>query len=122
LFLRTTKDVKGSTLLGMIREYVLPKSTIFTDDASMYDALKNIRDKSGNHAGYQHRRINHSAEVYVQGDVHTNAIEGFWRLVKCGIGGAHHAVSQKYLQTYLSEFQFRYHRRDAVHRPRALQR
>ena len=110
---RATKDVKGSTLLGMIREYVLPKSMIFTDDASMYDGVKNIRDKSGNHAGYQHRRINHSAKVYVQGDIHTNQIEGFWSLVKRGIGGAHHAVSQKYLQTYLNEFQFRYNRRDA---------
>jgi transposase len=50
--------------------------------------------------------------VYVQGDVHTNTIEGFWSLVKRGIGGVYHQVSQKYLQSYLNEYSFRYNRRD----------
>jgi hypothetical protein len=61
---------------------------------------------------YQHRRINHSSGIYVMGDVHTNTIEGFWGLIKRGIGGSHHAVSQKFLQTYLDEYTFRYNRRD----------
>jgi transposase len=60
----------------------------------------------------EHKRINHSSKVYVMGDVHTNTIEGFWSLVKRGIGGVYHSVSQKYLQTYLNEFSFRYNRRD----------
>jgi hypothetical protein len=52
--------------------------------------------------------------VYVDGDVHTNTIEGFWSLLKRGISGAHHSVSKKYLQTYLDEFCFRYnHRKDS---------
>lgn len=46
------------------------------------------------------------------GDVHTNTIEGFWSLVKRGIGGVYHSVSHKYLQTYLNEYSFRYNRRD----------
>ena len=46
------------------------------------------------------------------GDVHTNTIEGFWSLVKRGIGGVYHQVSQKYLQSYLDEYSFRYNRRD----------
>jgi len=62
-------------------------------------------------AGYVHRRINHSARVYVSGNVHTQAIEGFWSLVKRGIGGVYHSVSAKYLQTYLDEYAFRYNRR-----------
>ena len=63
--------------------------------------------------GYTHRRINHSTKVYVMGDVHTNTIEGFWSLVKRGIGGVYHQVSHKYLQSYLDEFSFRYnHRHD----------
>jgi transposase len=32
-------------------------------------------------------------------------------LVKRGIGGVHHSVSAKYLQTYLDEYAFRYDRR-----------
>jgi hypothetical protein len=34
--------------------------------------------------GYQHRRINHSAGVYVHGTTHTQTIDGFWSLVKKG--------------------------------------
>ena len=51
-------------------------------------------------------------KVYVMGNVHTNTIEGFWSLVKRGIGGVYHQVSQKYLQSYLNEYSFRYNRRD----------
>ena len=52
-------------------------------------------------------------KIYVMGDVHTNTIEGFWSLVKRGIGGVYHSVSAKYLQTYLDEYSFRYNRRDS---------
>ena len=61
----------------------------------------------------EHKRINHSSKIYVMGDVHTNTIEGFWSLVKRGIGGVYHQVSQKYLQNYLNEYAFRYNRRDS---------
>ena len=47
------------------------------------------------------------------GDVHTNSIEGFWSLVKRALGGVYHAVSKKYLQTYLDEYSFRYNRRNS---------
>ena len=63
-------------------------------------------------AGYQHDRVNHSESVYVSGQVHTNTIEGFWSLVKRGIGGVYHAVSSKHLQGYLNEYAWRYNHRD----------
>jgi hypothetical protein len=47
----------------------------------------------------------------VDGDIHTKSIEGFWSLVKRGIGGVYHAVSGKYPQTYLNGYAFRYNRR-----------
>lgn len=90
---------------GIAKEYVLPSSTIFTDDYVSYDGLENH--------GYVHKRIRHSAKVYVQGDIHTNNIEGFWSLVRRGIGGVYHNVSAKYLQTYLNEYCFRFNRRHA---------
>jgi ISXO2-like transposase domain len=49
----------------------------------------------------------------VSGDVHTNTIEGFWGLLKRGLGGVYHSVSDKHLQTYLDEYVFRYNNRDA---------
>ncbi|MCW4013949.1 MAG: transposase [Candidatus Bathyarchaeota archaeon] len=66
----------------------------------------------GAEKGYNHERVTHSAHVYVSGDVHTNTIEGFWSLVKRGIGGVYHAVSSKHLQGYLNEYVWRYNHRD----------
>ena len=93
---------------ALVKEYVLPETMIYTDDASAYNALPRL---SG--MGYQHQRINHTQKVYVMGEVHTNTIEGFWSLVKRGIGGVYHSVSAKYLQSYLDEYSFRYNRRDS---------
>ncbi len=117
---RVTGDTKRETLHGMIREYELPKSTVYTDEFQGYGKLGLVEDGQGKNMGYRHRRINHSEGVYVTSafgeSIHTNTIEGFWSLIKRGIGGTHHAVSAKYLQSYLDEYSFRYNRRD-VPRP-----
>ena len=109
---RVTEDARQTTLHGLVREYVLPKSTVYTDEYPSYRGIQGIEGKDRELMGYRHRRINHSSGVYVMGDVHTNTIEGFWSLIKRGIGGSHHAVSQKFLQSYLDEYAFRYNRRD----------
>ena len=62
---------------------------------------------------HQHRRINHSANVYVMGDVHTKHYRRILESSKTrDKGGVYHSVSQKYLQTYLDEYSFRYNRRE----------
>src|SRR5882724_2507791 len=101
---RVAPDATKKTLHGLAKEYILPSSTVFTDDFVSYDGLQA--------EGYVHKRIRHSARIYVSGDIHTQAIEGFWSLVKRGIGGVYHNVSAKYLQTYLDEYSFRYNRRN----------
>jgi transposase len=105
---RVSQELTMAATGALVKEYVLPQTTIFTDESSSYIALSKV----GN-LGYQHRRINHSQKVYVAGEVHTNTIEGFWSLVKRGIGGVYHSVSAKYLQSYLDEYSFRYNRRDS---------
>jgi len=45
------------------------------------------------------------------GNIHTNTIEGFWSLLKRGIGGVYHSVGKEYLQSYCDEYSFRYNRR-----------
>ena len=102
---RVTPDVKAKTILPIVAERVLPESIIFTDDYPIYDGVVGMGH------GYTHNRINHSAKVYVMGDVHTNTIEGFWSLLKRGLGGVYHQVSAKYLQTYCDEYAYRYNRR-----------
>src|SRR5260370_14207174 len=68
---RTAMDTTGKTLRGFVKECVLPKSTVFTDEHASYQGLERLPGMN-----YEHRRINHSAKVYVMGDVHTNTIEG----------------------------------------------
>lgn len=90
-----------------IYKYVLPSSMIFTDEYKSYD-----HDQlSGYFLG--HRRIKHKAGVYVDGDVHTQTIEGFFGLFKNGVRGVYHAISTDYLQNYLDEYAFRYNRRNS---------
>jgi transposase-like protein len=92
----------GYTLRSQIREGVELGSTIYTDDYAGYNGVELV---------YTHHRINHSARVYVNGDIHTQSIEGFFGLVKNGLRGVYHSVSAKWLQGYLNEYAWRYNRR-----------
>jgi transposase-like protein len=101
----TVEAVTGANLMALATEHILPASTVYTDELHGYAGL------GYTNRGYQHRRINHSAKVYVIGDIHTNSVEGFWSLIKRGLSGVYHAVSHKYLQAYLDEYSFRYSNR-----------
>ena len=79
---------RQDTLMQHVERRVLPASTVFTDEAAMY---QNVGE-----SGYFHKRIRHEERVYVSGDVHTQTIEGFWSLTKRGISGVYHAVSAKH--------------------------
>ena len=100
---KVVSNVKSSVVVPFIRKNVLQKSTVYTDEFHSYDCLAQL--------GYEHKRIEHAAKIYVRGDIHTNNIEGFWSLVKRGISGVYHAVSPKYLQSYIDEYSFRYNHR-----------
>jgi transposase len=102
---------RGPGLSAKVIEWVEPKSIIYTDYWLAYSGL-------GKHfAG--HSRINHSTGMYVEGDTHTNTIEGFFGHLKPSIKGTYRKVSHKWLQGYLNEFTFRYnerHSKDAMFR------
>jgi hypothetical protein len=61
--------------------------------------------------GFVHKTVNHSARQYVVGTVHTQTIESFWSLLKRGIIGSYHHVSDAYLPLYLNEFAFKFNNR-----------
>jgi transposase-like protein len=90
--------------VGEILEAQLRRNTAFyTDDLKVYRTVKP-----------RHRpteTINHSAREYVRGDVHTNTVEGYFSILKRGITGTYHHVSQQHLKRYLAEFDFRYSNR-----------
>jgi transposase-like protein len=98
-------DVKRHTLVPFMADKVSQDATLYTDEFPTYDTMARF--------GYKHKRIDHHSKVYVNGNVHTNSIEGFWSLVKRGISGVYHSVSPQYLQLYLNEYAFRYNYRKA---------
>lgn len=98
-----TPDLKRDTLYPIIKEHVILDSMVYTDEYHIYDRLKGH--------GYNHKRVHHASKVWVLGDAHTNTIEGFWSVLKRGINGVYHAVSQKHLQSYINEYSFRYNHR-----------
>jgi transposase-like protein len=78
--------------------------------------------KSSRLRHYTHRRVNHSAGVYVEGDAHTQTIEGFSSLLKSGLRGTYHSVSAKWLQSYLNEYAWRYNHREHTRRQPGVHR
>ncbi len=105
---RVVPDTGAIPLMWHTEERVLPGSVVYTDEWQSYDGLRK--------RGYKHSRVPHAKHVYVQGEVHTNTIEGFWSLLKRGISGVYHGVSTKHLQAYVDEYVFRYNNRDATGR------
>ncbi len=98
-----TENVQSATVMPVITAHILPRTNVYTDEYRIYNPLRS--------RGYAHRRIHHASKVYVAGTVHTNTIEGFWSLIKRSINGVYHAVSHKYLQSYLNEYSFRWNHR-----------
>jgi transposase len=90
---------RGPRLKETLVEWVEPESIIITDEWPAYNGL----DKHF----IAHSRINHSTGIYVEGDTHTNTIEGFFGHLKPAIRGTYRRVSHHWLQGYLNEFVWR---------------
>jgi len=103
---RVIENRGTASIRSTMRQHVLPSSMIFTDEWGAYETV------SGEYRG--HRRIKHLAKVYVDGENHTQTVEGFFGLFKNGVRGVYHAVSTRYLQDYLNEYAFRYNRRNSA--------
>ena len=48
---------------------------------------------------------------HIVGAIHTNTIEGFWSIFKCGVVGIPQS-QRKYMPLHVAEFQFRYNNRN----------
>ena len=103
------EDAKQGTLAKYIKENVSQDvEVIMTDELPAYPgAIVKAGMKD-----VPHKTVNHSAEVYVDGDVTTNGIESAFSLLKRGIVGSWHKVSAKHLSAYLDEMTFRFNNRN----------
>jgi transposase-like protein len=103
------EDCKSGTLAKYIKENVREDvEVVMTDDFAAYPKAMIA---AGIH-GKKHKTINHTAGVYVDGDITTNGIESAFSLLKRGIIGSWHKISAKHLQAYLDEMTFRFDNRN----------
>lgn len=91
------------TLHTLIGQFVNKGAKVVTDELSSYNGLEGM--------GYTHAVVNHGKEEYVNGELFTNSVEGFWGHFKRCIFGIYHFVSPKYLQRYIDEMVFRWNTR-----------
>jgi len=89
--------VSGPEISKAVAERVSQGATLYTDEHGAYKAVK----------GYRHSTVNHGADQYVNGDVHTNSIESVWAVLKRGYYGIFHQWSEKHTPRYIDEFSFR---------------
>ncbi len=93
------------TLHSFIKTHTAPDTeAIYTDEWPPY---KGIADHDT-----RHETVNHSAEEWVRGDVHTNTVENVWSLFKRSVMGSYHQLSAKHLDAYLDELEWRFNNRD----------
>ena len=97
-------NVNSKTLRPIIVKNADRRSYLMTDDSIVYPKVG--REFSG------HGTVNHSAKEYVRGTFwYTNTVESYFALLKCGMMGSFHSVSEAHLYRYLAEFDFRHNTR-----------
>jgi hypothetical protein len=76
-----------------------------TDESRLYTVLGRELSK--------HSTVNHEKHEYARGDVTTNTVEASFAILKRGLIGTFHSVSEKHLQRYCNEFDFRWNTRQS---------
>ena len=99
-------NVSGKTLRPVVMKQVSRASSLMTDTAGGYmDLGKEFT---------RHEMVDHGTGEYVRGDAHSNTVEGYFSVLKRGVIGTYHHVSEAHLKRYLAEFDFRYNERSAL--------
>jgi len=96
------KDATKKVLQTAIYEAVEPGAHVSTDSLPAYKFLS--RD-------FTHEAVNHRANEYVRGNVHTQGIDNFWSLLKRAVKGTYVSVEPFHLQRYVEEQVFRFNER-----------
>jgi transposase-like protein len=99
-------NVTSKNLRPIMVTHTDRKSHLMTDGSPIYPS---IGDEYTGHSS-----VDHSAEEYVRlgGFVHTNTVESHFALLKRGVYGTFHNISEAHLKRYLAEFDFRANTRD----------
>src|SRR5438309_3274776 len=96
-------NVTTETIEAAIRKEVDRRAHLMSDEFSSY------RKIGPEYAS--HQTVCHATKEYARGDVHVNTAESSHALVKRGIIGIHHNVSDEYLHRYLWHYDFLWNNR-----------
>ena len=96
-------EVTAANLRPILEAEIDKASHLRTDESGVYW-------KTGEQFT-SHSTVNHAQKEYVRGDASTNAAENYFSILKRGIYGVYHHVSEEHLHRYLAEFDFRYSNR-----------
>ncbi len=99
-------NVTAKTVAPILRDQVAKKARLITDEARVYKKIG--KEFAG------HESVNHSAGEYARGDVTTNTVESSFAILKRGLYGTFHHVSEAHLQRYATEFDFRWNTRQKL--------
>ena len=97
-------NIRKRTIHDFVRRTVRDEAeAIYTDELKSHIGIGDEDTR--------HESVNHSAEEWVRGDVHTNSVEGVWSLFKRSIVGSFHKMSVKHMDRYLEELEWRFNNR-----------
>jgi transposase-like protein len=100
-------SVTAKTIRKVLVANVSRKSHLMTDGSNVY---------LGVGAEFaSHGSTDHSAGEYVrEGGIHSNSAESYFAILKRGVYGSFHSISEAHMHRYLAEFDFRYSNRSAL--------
>ncbi len=107
VYVNIVKNCKREQLIPIIEGKVLEGSTIYSDGWKSYDGL--ILN------GYDHYRVYHSKNEFVQGKAHVNGIESFWSFTKRRLSKFNGLTDEKF-NLHLKESEYRWNNRGKIYR------
>jgi transposase-like protein len=95
--------VTAKTVYPILKKHIAEHAALMTDEAALYKTIG--KDFAS------HDTVNHGNAEYVDKIrpwVHSNTVESSFALLKRGLYGTFHSVSEQHLQRYVNEFDFRW--------------
>lgn len=105
-------NVDGDNLRPIIMANIAAQTHLMTDGASHY---RRIGKEFALHESTNHQQKEYARPSKVAGiSTHSNTVESYFGILKRGVVGTYHHVSEEHLQRYLDEFDFRFSNRKSL--------
>jgi transposase-like protein len=104
-------NVDAENLKPILMAHIAKDTHLMTDGANHY---RKIGKEFALHESTNHTQKEYAKDSKVEGvRAHSNTVESYFGILKRGIVGTYHHVSEHHLQRYVNEFDFRFSNRTA---------